>query len=156
MASKCIPKVARSRPCSVSLRSLTLSLHLHLQTRSIIASKCNLWVHWISVSNCISKLTQLRPQSASLSSLNLGLQLHPQSRSITASQCISVFTQSRSSIASPNLLDHGLSSLDLHFQTHLKMLSSTACSQSRYTVYRWLAIKIHRYIHENTNWMHEF
>jgi len=55
----------------------------------------------------MSKLARSQPSSVCLSSLSLGLQLHLQTRSITASKCISEFTQSRSPMASPNLLDHG-------------------------------------------------
>jgi hypothetical protein len=55
---------------------------------------------------------------------------------ITASQCISEFTPLRSPIASSNSLDHCLSSLDRHFQVHLELLSTTACSQSRYSLDR--------------------
>jgi hypothetical protein len=97
--SKCISELARSRPHSASLSSLNLGLQLHLQTRSITASKC------------ISKLARSRrsrPPSASLSSLNLGLQVHLQTRSIMASKCISEFPPSRPPSASPNSLDHGL------------------------------------------------
>jgi len=40
MASKCISKLARSWPRSASLSSLDHSLQVHIQTRSITASKC--------------------------------------------------------------------------------------------------------------------
>jgi hypothetical protein len=100
-------ELPQSWPRSVSLSSLNLDLQLHLQTRTITASKF------------MSKLAQSRPPSASLSSLNLGLQLHFQTRSIAPSQCISAFTQFRSPIASPNSLDHGL-------KVHLQSRSITA------------------------------
>jgi len=93
---KCISKLARSRPRSVSLSSLNLGLQLYFQTRSISATQS------------ISKLAQSRPPSASLSSLNLGLQLHLQTRSMTASKCISEFARPWSPIASPSSLAHSL------------------------------------------------
>ena len=123
-ASKCISKLARLRPAS----SHEHGLQVHLQSRSITASKY------------ISKLARSRPPS----SLDHCLQVYLQIRSITASKCISKLARSR-----PRSIS--LSSLDRHFQAHLELLSSTACSQSRYRVCRWLAIMIHRYIDENTN-----
>jgi len=48
--------------------------------------------------------------------------VHLQTRSITASQCISEFTQSRSPIASPTSLDHGLK---VHVQT--PSISASEC-----------------------------
>jgi hypothetical protein len=39
-----------------------------------------------------------------------------------------------------------MSSLNHHFQAHLQLLTSTACSQFRYIVCRWVVISIHRYI----------
>jgi len=33
-----------------------------------------------------------------------------------------------------------VNSLDHYFQAHLELLSSTVCSQSRYTMCRWVAI----------------
>jgi len=77
MASKCISKLTRSWPPSPSLSSLERSLQLHLQTRSITASKC------------ISEFTR-----------SLGLQVHLQTRWIAASKCISEFTRSQSPSAS--------------------------------------------------------
>jgi len=126
-ASMCISNLARSRPRCASLSSLDHGL----QTRSITASEC------------ISNHARLPPRSTSRRSLNHGLQ----TRSITASKfgrswppkCISNLAQSRSPSAS-------LCSLDRNLQAHLYLLSSTACSQSRYTVCRWVAILIHRYI----------
>jgi hypothetical protein len=44
--SKCISKLAQSRPPSGSLSSLDLSLQVHLQTRSITASKYILKERW--------------------------------------------------------------------------------------------------------------
>jgi len=47
--------------------------------------------------------------------------VHLQTHLITASECISEFTQSRSAIASPNLLDHGL-------KVHLGVHSTSAAN----------------------------
>jgi len=143
-----IYRLARSRSRSASLSSLDHGFQVYFQIRSITASKC------------ISKLARLR----SPNSLDYGLQVYIQTRSITASKCISMLGR----LWSPNSLDHGLqvylqicsitaskcisklarsqpwsvslSSLDPHFQALLELLSSTACSQSRYTVCRWVAI----------------
>jgi len=62
-----------------------------------------------------------------------------QIRSITGSNCISKVTR-------PRPRGISLSSLDHHFQAHCELLSSTASSQSRYSVCRWVAMLIHRYI----------
>ena len=103
-------------PPSTHPNSLDYGLQVHLQTRSIAASKC------------ISKLTQSLPPSASRNSLNRGLQVHLQTRlitaskftrswppsadlqtrSIVASKCISKLARSRPPSASPISLDHGL------------------------------------------------
>jgi len=128
MASKCISKLARLRPPS----SHGHRLQVHLQTRSITACMC------------ISKLTQSRSRSASLSSLDHSLQVSVQIQSITASKSMSKLARSRPRSGS-------LSSLNRHCQARLQLLLSTACSQSRFTVCRWVAIFIHRYIDENTN-----
>ena len=117
---------------------------MHLETRSITASKSICEFDLISASKFISKLARLRPPSASLSSLDHGLPVDLQIRSITASKCIYDYTQEPPPSVS-------LSSLDRHLQVHLKLLSSTACSQSQYTVCRWVAILMYRYIDENTN-----
>jgi len=69
-ASKCLSKLARSQPRSVSVKPH----HYGLQTRSIMASQC------------ISKLARSRSRSASRSSLDHGLQLYLQIRLITASK----------------------------------------------------------------------
>jgi len=122
--SKYSSELARLRPPS----SHNHGLQVHLQTRSITASKC------------ISKLARLRPPSASPISLDHGLQVSVQIRLITASKCISKRAESWPRSVS-------LSSLDRHFQARIELLSSTACSQSRFTVCRWVAILIHRYIH---------
>jgi len=144
MASKCISKLARSRPPTASLSPLDLSLQVHLQTRSITASKC-ISEFMIMASKCIFKLARLRPPS----SHDHGLQLHLQTGSITASKCISEFTQSLSPSASQTRSityifkerrqlygDTGVTELDR--VTGSKY--SADRSQSRYSVGRWVAI----------------
>jgi len=112
-ASQYSSKLGWIWPASASPNSLDYGL----QTRSITASKC------------ISKLPQLWPPS----SHDHGLQVHLHTRLITAFKCISKLAVSRPRSVSP-------SSLRRHFQAHLELLSSTACSQSRYTVCGWVAI----------------
>jgi len=131
MACKCISKLARSRPPSLSPNSLDYGLQVHLQTRSITASKCisklaqlrppSLLDHGLQVylqtrtimaSKSISKLTLLRPPS----SLDHGLQVSLQTRSITASKSISKLAL----IRPPSLHDHGL---QVHLQTRTIMAS---------------------------------
>jgi len=102
-ASKCISRLARLWPASVSPNLLNYTL----QVRMSMASKC------------ISKLARSWPPSASLSSLNLSIQVHIQTRSITAFKCISEFTRSTSPSAS-------LSSLNLSLQVHIQTRSITA------------------------------
>jgi hypothetical protein len=97
-----------------------LGLQMHLQTRSITASKCISGFNLISAFKCISKLALSRPPSASLS------------YSITASQCFSKLARSRPSSgslsstrsrppsASPNSLHRGL---QVHFPVHTIMAS---------------------------------
>jgi len=149
--------------CNTSLaqlqspNSLDHSLQVHFQTRLSTAHKCIYTLAWSL------------PPSASPNSLGHGLQVHLQTNSIATFKCISNLARLRL----PSLHNHtaskfisklarslpwsvSLSSLDSQFQADLELLSSTACSQSRYTVYRWVAILIHRYIYENTNWIHEF
>ena len=75
-ASKCISRLARSRPPSASPNWLDYGLQMHLQIRSITASKC------------ISKFAQSQSPSLSLKSLDYGLQVHLQTCSITASKYI--------------------------------------------------------------------
>jgi len=123
---------------------------VHLQTRSISASKCSsqftrsrppiaspnsldhglkvhLWVHSTSASQCISKLDRSRPPSASLSLLYFGLQVNLQTRSITAFQCISKLDRSRPASAF-------LRSLNLGLQVHLQTSTITA---SKYIIKEW-------------------
>ena len=70
-------------PPSTPPISIDHGLQVHLQTCSIMASKCISEFNLISASTCISKLAQSRPPSASLS------------YTISASKCISKLTQSR-------------------------------------------------------------
>jgi len=104
-------------PPSTPPISLDHGFQVHLQTRSLSASKvrmimafqCNapdfvdhglqmhLQTRSITAYKFISKLVRLRPPSAYL-----------QTCSITDSQCISQLTQSRPPSASRNLLNHGL------------------------------------------------
>jgi len=96
-------------------------LQVHLQTRSIPAYMY------------ISKLARSRSWSASSSSLDQGLPVYLHICSNTAYKCTSKLAGSRPwsvSLSSPNR----------HFQAHLKFLSRTACSSSRHSVCRWVAI----------------
>jgi len=137
-ASKYSSNLARSRPPSVSPNWLDY----RLQVRTSMASKC------------ISKVAQSRPPSASLSSLDLSLQVHIQTRSIMASKCISEFTRSTSPSASQTRLikyifkerwwlygDTGVTEVDrVTGSIRSRPRSITACSQSRYSVCRWVAL----------------
>jgi len=129
-----ISKLARSCPPSVSPNSLDYSLQVHLHTRLITASKCISKLGRLrplsvlqTCSITASKFARSWPPSASTHSLDHGLQVHLHTGSIMASECISKLARSRPRSVS-------LSSLDRHVQAHLELLSSTACSQSRYTV----------------------
>jgi len=131
-------EVARLQPPSLHSHVL----QAHLQTHMITASKLTrsrpprasatlldygLYVWMVISSKCISKLTWLRSWSASLSLLDHSRHMYPQTRSITTSRCISKLTRSR-------IRSWSLSSLDPHFQVHFELLTTTVCSQSRYTV----------------------
>ena len=89
-ASKYLSDPARSWPPSASPISLDHGLQVHLQTRSITASKC------------ISNLARLRPAILH----KHGLQVHLQTRSMTISECISKFTRSLPPSVSPNMLHY--------------------------------------------------
>jgi len=147
-ASRCISHLARSGLPSVS----PVSLDYCLQVRTIMAS------------NCISKLARSRPPSASLSSLDLSVQVHLLTCSIMASKWISEFTQSPSPTASQtrsikNIFKEGRRLYGDTGVTEVDRVTgsiySADRSQSRYSVSRWVAIQIHRYIDENTNWIHD-
>ena len=141
-ASKCISEFTRSTSPSASLSSLDRSLQVHTQSRTITASKC------------ISGFTRSTSPSASLSSLDLSLQVHIPTRSISASKCISEFTRSTSPSACQSRSmkyifnerwrlygDTGVTEVDRVTGSILsRPRSITACSQSRYSVCRWVAI----------------
>ena len=73
MASKCISKLARSRPPGVSPTSLDYGIEVHLQTRVI------------TILECISKFSRSRHPSVSPDTLDCCLQV----RLVTASKCVS-------------------------------------------------------------------
>jgi len=137
-ASKYSSNLARSRPPSVSPNWLDYAL----QVCTSMASKF------------ISKLAQSRPPSASLSSLDLRLQVHLWVHSISVSKCISEFTRSTSPSASQTRSikyivkvrwrlygDTGVTELDRATGSiQSRPRSITTCSQSRYSVCRWVAI----------------
>jgi len=128
--SKCIFKLARSRPPSAFPNSLDHGLQVYLQTSSIMASKCisklarsrppqvHLQIRSITISQCISKFTRSRPPSVSLNSLDHGLGVYLWVHSTSASKCISKLAQSRPPSAS-------LSSLNLGLQLDLQTRSIT-------------------------------
>jgi len=115
----------------------------------------------LTASNCISKLAWTLPQSVSPNTTDYGLQVHM----VVASQCISKlvrlqppsshshrlhvviskFARSRPPGASPISPDHillvylSVQSIVI-FRLTLEFFSSTACSQSWYTVCWWVAI----------------
>jgi len=76
-------------------------LQVHLQTRSITASK---WISEFTQSRS-PKLARSHPSSASRSSLALGLQVHLWVHSISVSNCISKLARSRP--PSPSLMSEG-------------------------------------------------
>jgi hypothetical protein len=122
--SKCISKLARSRPWSASPYTLDHSLQVYLQTSSIPASMCT----QSRPSKCISTLTQSRPRSASPNSLHYVLQvcnitaieMHLLTCSMTASECISNLARSQSLSVSRNSHNYSL-------QVHFPIRPSTAC-----------------------------
>jgi hypothetical protein len=142
MTSRFILKPAQSWPRSSSVRSLNLIT---------ISKLAQSWPH-----KCITRLAQSWPPS----SHDHGLQLYLTTHTIMA--CVFALTWPPS--ASLNLLNHSLqvctimackcirkltpsrppssswSSLDRYPQAHPDFLSSTTCSQFRYTVCRWIAI----------------
>jgi hypothetical protein len=90
-------------------------------------------VHHQTCLNLASKFAQSWTPSASPNSLDCFLQVS----TIMATNRILQVARYWPSSVSP-------SSLYRHFQALLELLASTACSQSRYTVCRWIAILIHR------------
>jgi len=114
-ASKCISKLARSRPPSVSTNSLQHGLQVHLSSTLDLGLPVHVQTRAIAASECISKLAPLRPPS----SHSQDLQVHLLTRSITASKCISKLARLRSRSAS-------LSSLNQRLQVYLQIRSVTA------------------------------
>ena len=152
MASECISKLARSYCRCASPSSLDHGLQVNLQIRSITTCKCFSKFAWIwtpslhdhgiqvhlhtrslTASKCISKYAWLLAPSPSRILLHHGLRVYLEIHSITTTRFISKLTRSQPRTVS-------LSSLDPHFQSHLELLSSSACSQSRYTECRWVGI----------------
>ena len=148
IASKCICKLARSWSWSASPSRLNHGLQVYLQFSSNTTTTCMSKLAWsrlptvspnmlnyglqgytILGSKYISKPARSWSRSASLSSLYHDLHVYHPICLITASKCISKLAWYWPRSVS-------LSSLDHHFQTHLISLSSTACSQSRYTFWR--------------------
>jgi len=115
MASKCISKLAGLRPASAHDQGL----QVHLQTRSITASKfaqswppCGIPPNSHNHgSKCISEQARLRHPSLHED----GLQVLLQTSCITISECISKFTRSRPPSVSLNTLDYRL---QVHLQAH--------------------------------------
>jgi hypothetical protein len=97
-------------------------------------------------SKFISILAQSRSWSSSLSSPDHALKVYLQRCSITAIWCI--FKLARSL---PQCVF--LSSLDCQFEARLAVFCSTACSQSIYTVCRWVATQIHRWEYKLHTWV---
>jgi len=123
-------------------------------------SQVHLQTRWITTSKCMSKRIQPRPPS----SYDHALQVYLQTRSIWAIK----FTLTRPPSSFIILLKHNLgvnvniqpimgskwilrdarslpqslwlSSLYCHFQPHLELLFSSACSKSWHTMCRWVAI----------------
>jgi len=108
-------RVTRSRPPNASPNLLDRGLQVHLWVQLDLGLQVHLQTRSITASKCISEFTWSRPPSASPNSLDHGLQVHLQTRMTTASKCISKLTQLRP----PNSLDHGL-------QVHLQIHSITA------------------------------
>ena len=145
---KCITKPAQSRPPSVYRNSLNYGF----QVWTIIASKC------------ISKIAPSQPRSAFQISLDHGLQVYRQTSSSTASKfarswppnCISKLAQSQPR----NVFHHGI---QVHLWVHSIVIfrrtsnySPEPPAASPDIPCRWVALLIHTYIDENTNWIHVF
>ena len=132
-----ISTLARSRPPSYSPNSHDYGRHF----RTFIASEWispNLLNHGLQVypqtrSNTASKFARSWPPSESSNPLDHDLEVYLQIHSTTTSKRISKLAWSRPRSVS-------LISFDCHLQVHLELLSSTACSQSRYIIRRWVAI----------------
>ena len=103
-ASKCISKLARSPPPSVSSTLLHYGLQMHLPSTLDLGFQVDIQTRSITVSECISKLAPLRPPSSHYHDI----QVHLLTRSITASKCIIKLARVGSRSASLCSLDHGL------------------------------------------------
>jgi len=147
-----LPPADRPPPSTHSI-SIDHRLRAHLQTCSIMASRCISEFNLVSASKCISALLHLGLQMHLQTHLitaykcisglhDLGLQMHLQTRSIMASKCISEFNWISASKCISALLDLGLQMhletrsitaskciselLDLNFQMHFLTHSITA------------------------------
>jgi len=125
-------------------------LHELIQSPSITASTCispkllnyrlQVYLQTRSITDC--KFAQSWPTSASPDSLDYGLQVHVSK--LAQSWPLSAYLQTRSIMASkciPTLVrlwpcGLSLSSNECYCQVHHEVLSSTACSQSRYPLDR--------------------
>jgi len=118
-ASKCSPKLARSRPPGASLSSTCYQPPSAPLSYSIAVSKCfsnraqsrhvsASLSYSIMASKCISKPGRSRPTSPSLSSTRSAHTIHDQTRSIAASKCISKFSESSTPGAPAITLQHHL------------------------------------------------
>jgi len=142
-ASKCICNLTCSQPRSISPDLLNSSL----QVCTIAASQWIFrytwsqypWESLISVNYGLQFLTIMASNCISPNWVNFGVELNLHSRLIIISERISMLTGSW-----PPYMSR--SSLNCHNHVPLELLSSTTCSQSRYTMCRWVAILIHRYI----------
>jgi len=114
-SSKYSSNLARSRPRSVSPNSLDHGLQVHLQTRSITASKCmpN------SLDHCLQVYQQTRSITACKFTRSWPPSAYLQTRSITASKSISELCRLLPSSASSKSLDYRL-------QAHLQSRSIMA------------------------------
>jgi len=140
---------AQSWPRNTSLNLLYHHLPVDLRVHSIADSKyistfdygfgVYFEVHSITATNCISILAQLWSTGSSPKTVDQGCQVDLWVYWISASKCISKLFRSWPQGVS-------LCLVDLYLPVKLESLSGTACSQSRYSMFRWVAILIHRYI----------
>jgi len=162
-------KLARSWPPSVFPNSLNYSLHVHisqwawLQFPSVftISPNCGLPVHTIIISKCrcpklLDHGLQVYLQPHTIIGFTVAQSWLPSANHhtplIAASMCISELPWSGLQVCTimaskciselawswPQSIS--LSSLDHHFEVYFEFLSSTTCSQSRYSVCRWVAV----------------
>jgi len=156
MASKCIPN------------SLNSGRSVHFKVELTMASMCvskqsqlqppRLHNHGQSL--CISKLGQSRPRSASLSLFCHGLIVYLQAHSIMASWFwtslhLKVYVQTVSIMASEWISGFNRTSSSGAPRTALKHCLPLI-QIIRLYMGSYMDAWIHRYIDENTNWIHEF